>query len=59
MFPYGVRTFLSFARAIRRSACRKSTFLNLAIQRGVVEDMGELHSGEFEELANAAKQIFL
>ena len=38
---------------------QKDAVLNLAIQRGVVEDMGELHSGEFEELANAAKQIFL
>ena len=38
---------------------QKDAILNLAIQRGVVEDMGELHSGEFEELASAAKQIFL
>ena len=38
---------------------QKDAILNLAIQRGVVEDMGELHSDEFEELASAAKQIFL
>lgn len=33
---------------------QKDAILNLAIQRGVVEDMGELHSDEFEELASAA-----
>ncbi|WP_394223612.1 HDOD domain-containing protein [Alteromonas gracilis] len=38
---------------------QKDAILNLAFQRGVVEDMGELHSDEFEELAGAAKQIFL
>lgn len=38
---------------------QKDAILNLAIQRGVVEDMGELHSDEFEELRSAAKQIFL
>ena len=38
---------------------QKDAILNLAIQRGVVEDMGELHSDEFEELSSAAKQIFL
>ena len=38
---------------------QKDAILNLAIQRGVVEDMGELHSDEFEELTSAAKQIFL
>ena len=37
---------------------QKDAVLNLAMQRGVVEDMGELHSDEFEELASAAKQIF-
>ncbi len=38
---------------------QKDAILNLAMQRGVVEDMGELHSDEFDELAGAAKQIFV
>ncbi|MBT3136431.1 HDOD domain-containing protein [Alteromonas sp. ALT199] len=41
------------------ASSQKDAILNLAIQRGVVEDMGELHSDEFEELTSAAKQIFL
>ena len=41
------------------ASSQKDAILNLAIKRGVVEDMGELHSDEFEELTSAAKQIFL
>ncbi len=37
---------------------QKDAVLNLAIQRGVIEDMNELNSDEFNEMRNAAKQIF-
>ena len=38
---------------------QKDAVLNLAMQRNVVDDIGVLHSDEFTELANSAKQIFM
>ena len=56
----GYIDFVRVGAAVSGAAgSQKDAILNLAIQRGVVEDMGELHSDEFEELASAAKQIFL
>ncbi|GFD67513.1 HDOD domain-containing protein [Alteromonas sp. KUL106] len=56
----GYIDFVRVGAAVSGSAgSQKDAILNLAIQRGVVEDMGELHSDEFEELTSAAKQIFL
>ena len=56
----GYIDFVRVGAAVSGSAgSQKDAMLNLAIQRGVVEDMGELHSDEFEELTSAAKQIFL
>ncbi len=56
----GYIDFVRVGAAVSGSAgSQKDAILNLAIQRGVVEDMGELHSDEFEELMSAAKQIFL
>ena len=56
-------TYIDFVRvgaAISGAVDRqKDAILNLAMQRGVVADMGELHSDEFEELSGAAKQIFM
>ncbi|MCW8090499.1 HDOD domain-containing protein [Alteromonas sp. ASW11-130] len=39
-------------------ANQKDAILNLAIQRGVIEDVHELSSDEFIEMRDAAKQIF-
>tara|TARA_Y100000296_G_scaffold47010_1_gene53903 strand:- start:571 stop:1407 length:837 start_codon:yes stop_codon:yes gene_type:complete len=56
----GYIDFVRVGAAVSGAAgSQKDAMLNLAIQRGVVEDMGELHSDEFEELTSAAKQIFL
>jgi len=56
----GYIDFVRVGAAVSGAAgSQKDAILNLAIQRGVVEDMGELHSDEFEELSSAAKQIFL
>ncbi|GFD92467.1 signal transduction superfamily protein with modified HD-GYP domain [Alteromonas sp. KUL156] len=56
----GYIDFVRVGAAVSGSAgSQKDAILNLAIQRGVVEDMGELHSDDFEELTSAAKQIFL
>ncbi|WP_420934996.1 HDOD domain-containing protein [Alteromonas sp. A081] len=38
---------------------QKDAVLNLAMQRNVVDDIGVLHSDEFTELSNSAKQIFM
>ena len=37
---------------------KKDAVLNLAIQRGVVEDVNSLLSDDFAEMRAAAKQIF-
>lgn len=37
---------------------QKDAVLNLAIQRGVIDDVSSLQSDEFKELASAAKTIF-
>ena len=37
---------------------QKDAIFNLAIQRGVIDDVSSLHSDEFTELSGAAKQIF-
>lgn len=56
----GYIDFVRVGAAVSGAAgSQQDAMLNLAIQRGVVEDMGELHSDEFEELTSAAKQIFL
>jgi len=39
-------------------ANQKDAVLNLAIQRGVIDEVSVLHSDEFVELTGAAKQIF-
>ncbi|WP_334027897.1 HDOD domain-containing protein [Alteromonas sp. P256] len=38
---------------------QKDAVLNLAMQRNVVDDISVLHSDEFTELSNSAKQIFM
>ena len=37
---------------------QKDAVVNLAIQRGVVENMSELSSDEFADIRDSAKQIF-
>ncbi len=37
---------------------QKDAVLNLAVQRGVIDDVHELNSEEFNEMRSAAKQIF-
>lgn len=38
---------------------QKDAIMNLAVQRNIVEDISILHSDEFNDLASAAKQIFM
>ena len=55
-------TYIDFVRVGAATSgaleSQKDAVLNLAIQRDVIDDVAVLHSDEFTELANAAKQIF-